>query len=208
MSLDDALTYLPPIFSAIIFGALELIVAQSKPRTRLQRIFQIYLLAMFFWSVSAFMTLSGWVEVLVWFRIMTAAPVLMTVSIFYFVETLFGLRRSWAPLVFTFGLCVVPISLFTPFLIKTATLEAGKLHYEFGPLLYFEAILGYGLNFFNVVELANGYFKTSDANQRNRLLYLLLALSITVLATLINFTEWGKYPIDIAANAIAALLIA
>ena len=208
MSLDDALTYLPPIFGAIIFGALELIVVQSKPRTRLQRIFQIYLLAMFFWSVSAFMTLSGWVEVLVWFRIMTAAPVLMTVAVFYFVEALFGLRRSWAPLVFAFGLCTVPISLFTPFLIKTATLEAGKLHYEFGPLLYFVAILGYGLNFFNVAELASGYARTSDTNQRNRFLYLLLALSITVLATLINFTEWGKYPIDIAANAISAILIA
>ena len=163
---------------------------------------------MFFWSVSAFMTLSGWVEVLVWFRIMTAAPVLMTVAVFYFVEALFGLRRSWAPLVFAFGLCTVPISLFTPFLIKTATLEAGKLHYEFGPLLYFVAILGYGLNFFNVAELASGYARTSDTNQRNRFLYLLLALSITVLATLINFTEWGKYPIDIAANAISAILIA
>jgi putative nucleotidyltransferase with HDIG domain len=36
---------------------------------------------------------------------------------------------------------------------------------------------------------------------------LILALLITILATLINFTEWGKYPIDIAANTIAALLI-
>jgi putative nucleotidyltransferase with HDIG domain len=35
-----------------------------------------------------------------------------------------------------------------------------------------------------------------------------LALSISILATLINFTEWGKYPIDIAANTIAAMLIA
>jgi putative nucleotidyltransferase with HDIG domain len=36
----------------------------------------------------------------------------------------------------------------------------------------------------------------------------MLALSITILATLINFTEWGKYPIDIAANTISAILIA
>ena len=47
MSIDNALTYLPPILGAIIFGALEVIVALSKPRTRPQRIFQIYLLAMF-----------------------------------------------------------------------------------------------------------------------------------------------------------------
>jgi putative nucleotidyltransferase with HDIG domain len=208
MSLDYALTHLPPILGAFIFGALELMVAQSTPKTRLKNIFQIYLFAMFLWSVSAFMTISGWGEVLVWFRIMTIAPITMTIAIFYFVETLFGLRRIWAPLVFVFGILLIPLSLFTPLLIKEAALEAGKLHYEFGPLLFFVAISGYGLNFFNLAELANGYSRTSDINQRNRLRYLMLALSITILATLINFTEWGKYPIDIAANTITAMLIA
>jgi len=208
MSFDDVLTYLPPILGAIIFGALELIVAQSKPRTRLQRIFQIYLLAMFLWSVSAFMTLSGQVEVLPWFRIMTVAPIIMTIAIFYFVQTLFGLRRKWAPLVFLFGMVLILLSVYTPYLIREAALEAGVLHYEFGPLLFFVAIPGYGLNFISLLELAKGYSRTSDINQRNRFRYLILALSITILATFINFTEWGKYPIDIAANTVTAMLIA
>jgi putative nucleotidyltransferase with HDIG domain len=208
MSIDDALTYLPPILGAIIFGALELIVALSKTKTRLQKIFRIYLLAMFLWSVSAFMTLSGWVEVLGWFRIMSVTPIIMTIAIFYFVQTLFGLRRKWAPLVFVLGVFLIPLSLFTPLLIKEAALEAGKLHYEFGPLLFIAAISGYGLNFFNLMELTSGYTRTSDIDQRNRFRYLILALSITILATLINFTKWGQYPIDIAANTITALLIA
>jgi putative nucleotidyltransferase with HDIG domain len=208
MSLDDVLTYLPPVLGAIIFGALEFIVAQSKPRTRLKIIFQIYLLAMFLWSVSAFMTLSGWMEVLPWFRIMTIAPITMTIAVFYFVETLFGLRRAWAPYAFTYGAILIPLSLLTPLLIKDASLQAGQLHYEFGPLLYFTAIPGYALNFFNLWELTNGYRKISDVNQKNRFRYLILALTITVLATFINFTPLGKYPIDIAANTISAMLIA
>jgi putative nucleotidyltransferase with HDIG domain len=208
MNLDDALTFLPPILGAIIFGTLELIVALSKPKTRIKWIFQIYLLAMFLWSVSAFLTLSGWVEVLPWFRIMTSAPMIMTIAIFYLVQTLFGLRRKWAPLVFVYGTFLIPLSLFTPLLIKEAALEAGKLHYEFGPLLFFAAIPGYALNFFNLAELTKGYSRTSDIDQRNRFRYLFLALSIPILATSINFTEWGKYPIDIAANTISALLIA
>jgi HD-GYP domain-containing protein (c-di-GMP phosphodiesterase class II) len=208
MSLDDALTYLPPILGTIIFGGLELIIAQSKPKTRLQNIFQIYLFTMFFWSVSAFMTLSGWVKVLPWFRIMTIAPIAMTIAIFYFVETLFGLRRSWAPYALAYGILLIPISLFTPLVIKDAALESGQLQYEFGPLLFFIAIPGYALNFFNLAELANAYARTDDANQRNRFRYLILALSIPVLATLINFTELGEYPIDIAANTISAMLIA
>jgi len=208
MSIDEVLTHLPPILGAIIYGALEFIVALSRTKTRLKRIFQIYLLAMFLWSVSAFMTLSGRVEVLGWFRIMTIAPIIMTIAIFYFVQTLFGLRQKWAPLVFLFGIALIPVSLFTPLLIKTASSEAGNLHYEFGPLLFFVAIPGYSLNFISLAELAQGYSRSSDINQRNRLRYLILALSITILATLINFTEWGKYPIDIAANTITAMLIA
>ena len=208
MSIDAALTHLPPILGAIIFGTLELIVAFSRPKTRLQRIFQIYLLAMFLWSVSAFMTLSGLEEILGWFRVMTLAPIIMTIAIFYFVQTLFGFRRKWAPFVFVCGILLIPLSLFTPSLIKEASFEAGKFHYEFGPLLFLVAIPGYALNLFNLADLRKGYSQSTDINQRNRFRYLILALSITILATLINFTEWGKYPIDIAANTLSAMLIA
>jgi len=93
-------------------------------------------------------------------------------------------------------------------LIKEATFETGNLHYEFGPLLFFAAIPGYSLNIFSLAELAKGYAQSRDINQRNRFRYLILALSITILDTLINFTEWGKYPIDIAANTLTAMLIA
>ncbi len=208
MSLDDALTHFPPILGAIIFGVLEVIVVLSKTKTRLQKIFQIYLLAMFLWSVSAFMTLSGRVEVLTWFRIMTLAPIIMTIAIFYFIQVLFALRRKWAPLVFLYGMLLIPVSLFTPFVIKDAALELGVLHYEFGALLYFVAIPGYSLSFYNLGELTVGYLRTDNADQKNRFRYLILALTITILATLINFTDFGKYPIDIAANTLSAMLIA
>lgn len=208
MTIDDALTYLLPILGAIIFGTLELIVALSKPKTRPQRVFQLYLLAMFLWSLSAFMTLSGLANVLIWFRIMTVAPIIMTIAIFFFVQALFGLRHKWTLLVYLYGILVIPLALFTPYLITAAAFEGGKLHYEFGPLLFLVAIPGYSLNFISLAELTKGYRRSSDIYQRNRLRYLILALWITILATLFNFTELGKYPIDIAANTISAMLIA
>jgi len=208
MSLDDALTHFPPILGAIIFGALEVIVALSKNKTRLQKIFQFYLLAMSLWSISAFITLSGRVEVLTWFRIMTIAPMIMIIAIFYFIQELFALRRKWTSLAFLFGLFLIPVSLFTPLIIEEASLEGGVLHYEFGALLYFVAVSGYGLSIYNLWELTHGYIRTTDSDQKNRLRYLLLALLITILATLINFTDLGKYPIDIAANTLSAMLIA
>ena len=206
--MEEALIHLPPILGAIIFGGLQVVVALSKPRTRLQQIFQVYLLAMFIWSVSAFMTLSGLVVVLPWFRIMTIAPIIMTVAFFYFVQTLFGIRRKWISLAILYSILIIPLSLFTPLLIKSAHLESSRLFYEFGPLVFFIAVPGYGLNFLSLGDLARGYKQTRDINQKNRFRYLILGLSITILATLINFTEWGKYPIDIAANTLTAALIA
>lgn len=208
MSIDSALTYFPPILGAIIYGTLELIVALSKPKTRLKTIFQLYLLAMFLWSISAFMTLSDSGDVLVWFRIMTIAPIVMTIAIFYFVQILFGLRHKWSVLVLVYGIVLIPVALFTPYLIRDAVFEGGKLHYEFGALLFLAAVPGYSLNFLSLGELAKGYSRSTDMNQRNRFRYLILALSITILATFINFTELGKYPIDIAANTLTAMLIA
>ena len=140
MDIDSLLTHIPPLVSALIFGALELMVALSKPKTRLQRIFLVYLLAMFFWSISAFMTLSSAVWVILWFRLMTVAPIIMTVAFFYFVQALFGHRRRWISLIFIYALVFVPLSLFTPLLIKSASLEAGNLVYEFGPLLFSVAV--------------------------------------------------------------------
>ena len=48
---------------------------------------------------------------------------------------------------------------------------------------------------------------SKDANNRNRIRYLMLGISLPIFALLINFTELGKYPIDIAANVITAILI-
>ncbi len=208
MTIDDVLTYLPPILGAIIFGTLEVIVALSRPKTRPQRIFQWYLLAMFLWSLSAFMTLSGLANVLLWFRIMTIAPIVMTIAIFFFVQALFGLRHKWTFLVYLYGLLVIPLALLTPYLITSASFDGGKLHYEFGALIFLVAVGGYSLNFISLAQLTKGYRQSSDIDQRNRLRYLILAISITIAATLINFTELGKYPIDIAANTISAMLIA
>ncbi len=208
MTIDEALTYLPPILGAIIFGTLGVIVALSRPRTRPQKIFQLYLLAMFLWSLSAFMTLSGLANVLLWFRIMTIAPIIMTIAIFFFVQALFGLRHKWTFLVYLYGILVIPLALVTPYLIVSASFDGGRLHYEFGSLIFLVAIAGYSLNFISLAELAKGYRRSRDIDQRNRLRYLILALSITISATLINFTELGKYPIDIAANTISAMLIA
>jgi HD-GYP domain-containing protein (c-di-GMP phosphodiesterase class II) len=197
------------IFATILYGVIFALVLSSKPRTRLKEIFALYLLAMSLWSVSAFLVLSGLVYVLPWFKVMTTSPLTMMLAMFFFIQTMFGFRRKWAPLAIFYGILVVLITLFTSIMVESASLDqAGGLQYELGPYFSVVAVPGYSLILVCLSDLIRGYTKTHDAQQRDRIRYLSIGFSITVLAAFTNFTPIGKYPIDIAANGMTALLIA
>ncbi|NIP42098.1 MAG: HD domain-containing protein, partial [Gammaproteobacteria bacterium] len=168
----------------------------------------VYLLAMFLWSISAFMSVSGLVEVLPWFRIMVISPIVMMLAIFYFVQTLLFQRSQWFILVILYGLISSYLILFTDLLLSYAYLDQnGALIYEFSPLVYIIASIGYFLMIYSLVKLVRGMQETESPDQRNRFRYLIIGLGITVIASAVNFTALGRYPIDIAANAITAILI-
>lgn len=197
------------IFATILYGVIFTLVMLSKPRTRLKEIFILYLLAMSIWSVSAFLVLSGFATVLPWFKVMTTSPLTMMLAMFFFVQKMFGFRRKWAPLAIVYGILVVFITLFTNVMVQYASLDqAGDLTYELGAYFPLIAAPGFSLILVCLYDLIRGYYKTYDAQQRDRIRYLTIGFSITVLAALTNFTPLGKYPIDIAANGVTALLIA
>lgn len=198
-----------PIFASINYGVIFTLVLVSKPRTRLKQIFSLYLLAMIVWSVSAFLVLSGLVIVYPWFKVMSAANVSMLLAFFFFIQNLFGFRRKWSTLAIVYGILAIPIMLFTSLVFQSASLDpAGALHYGVGPYFLLVAVPGYTWSVVCAIDLIQGHNRTHDAHQRNLIRYLLIAFSITILATLTNLTKLGQYPIDIAANCVSAILIA
>jgi len=198
-----------PILATFTFGVIFTLVMVSKPRTHLRKIFGFYLLAMSAWSISAFFTLSGFGNVLAWFKVMSASPIAMMLAIFYFVQTLFGFRRKWAQLTIVYVILAILITLFTNFVVQSASLnQASELHYELGHYFLLVAAPGYALIIVSISDLIQGYIRTHDAHQRDRIRYLVIGFSITIIASLTNLTKLGKYPIDIAANGVTALLIA
>jgi hypothetical protein len=101
------------IFATILYGGVFTLVMVSKPLNRVRQSFAFYLLAMSYWSVSGFLTISGLGNVLTWFRVMTTGPLLMVMATFSFVQTLFGYRRKWAPYAFIYLILVIILTLFT-----------------------------------------------------------------------------------------------
>ena len=157
----------------------------------------------------AFFTTIGIGQVLPWFRIWVASPIAMSVAIFYFIQSLFGLRRKWAPLTLIYGILGVTTTLFTDRVIRWAILDpVGQLHFELGPIVGIIAAPGYMLIIFSMIELVRGYYHTHDANHRNRIRYLTMGLLITMISSSLNLTSLAKYPIDLISNGITAILIA
>jgi HD-GYP domain-containing protein (c-di-GMP phosphodiesterase class II) len=197
------------LFATILYVGVLTLVMVSKPLNRLRKTFAFYLLAMSYWSISGFLTISGLGDVLACFRVMTTGPLLMVMAIFSFVQTLFGYRRKWAPYAFIYLILVILLTLFTNLMVQSATLDQSVgLQYSFSPYFPFLAAPAYSLILVCLYDLFRGYNRTQDTLQRNRIRYLIIGLSITVVASLTNYTELGKYPVDIGSNAITALLIA
>jgi len=197
------------ISATILYGGIFTFVFFTKPLNNLRKVFGLYLLAMSFWSVSAFFTISGFGYVLTWFKMMTIGPMLMVLAIFFFVQTMFGYRRKWALYAIIYMVLLILITLFSNVMIQSASLDQNRsLQYEFGRYFPFLAAPGYSLILVCLYDLVQGYNKTQDTQNRNRIRYLFIGFSITVIASLANYTIFGKYPIDIASNCITALLIA
>ncbi len=164
---------------------------------------------MMLWSLSAFLLLSGIdSHPTFWFRVMGLAAALSAILLIRFVRTILGKRWLWINWLYMFGVLSVFIILFTSLVFKSASVESNEVLYEFGPLLLVIAGPGYLLNIFCLYQLIKRFRETVDVTIRNRLRYLILAFSIIIIISLVNYTPLGKYPIDIAGNAISAALIA
>ncbi len=195
-------------FSLIVYGVLFLVVATSRPHTPPKKAFCFYLLAMFFWSFSAFITLSGAGNSLFWFRLMVAGAIASMPAIFYFVQTFLNFYRPWASFVYLYSALCILLALLSPFVVQSASVSNGAVSYQFTPLLVIVAGPGYGLALFSLVLLFHNLHISKDAIYRNRLRYLAIGLAFIILGSLVNWTPLGRYPIDIAANGLCALFIA
>jgi len=197
-----------PVFGTITYGVIFLVVTFSKPQSQAHQAFKWYLLAMVIWSLSALLVFVDVGRVQFWFRMMIFAALGSMIAIFYFVQTILLQKRIWAGWVFWYGAISMLASLFTDLVAHDIAVQGGVLSYEFSPFVGLFAGPGYGLTIFSFVELLRGYRQSENAHQRNQLRYLLIGLGLIIVASMVNFTPLGIYPIDIAANGVTAVLIA
>ncbi|MCJ7734892.1 MAG: GAF domain-containing protein, partial [Anaerolineales bacterium] len=199
---------LVPLITFTIYGVLLFVVISSRPQTASRRNFLWFLLSMSVYALSAFFLLIDTSHSLTWMRIFASSGIPTMISLFYFTQTIVEENVRFTRYVLYYGLISIILSLSTNLVIVSAFVEQSKIHYEFGKGFLFISGPSYLLVIFSIYLLIKSYQKSQDIVQRNRLLYLIIALSIIPVISLVNFTPLGKYPLDIAGYGLAALLIA
>lgn len=197
-----------PFITFFLYGVLLFVVITSRPQTESRRRFRWYLLSMTVYSLSAFFLLVDVSHSLPWMRIFASSGIPIMISLFSFTQSVVDEKIRWMRYVFVYGLIGIILSLSTNLVIKSAFIEESTIHYEFGKGFLLISGPSYLLVIYSIYLLARSYRSSQDVVQRNRLLYLIIALSVIPLISLVNFTPLGKYPLDIAGYGVSALLIA
>jgi putative nucleotidyltransferase with HDIG domain len=197
-----------PLIAFFLYAGLFAVVIFSSPQTKSRKVFRWYLAAMMVWSICALLVLLDLPSLLFWFRLMTASGIGAIASIFYFTQTMLKKKRWWVKYALLYSIISMGLGLSTNLIIKSATMIGNTLDYQFSPWVPIFAGPNWILLIYSVIELIIEYRKSNDVIRRNRIIYLMLGISFIFTGTLINFTPLGKYPIDIAANGVTAILIA
>ncbi|MCJ7733940.1 MAG: hypothetical protein MUP11_05270, partial [Anaerolineales bacterium] len=190
----------------LLYSGLYIIVTISKHQTELRRVFRWYLLAMGLWSIFAFLIYTDQSRATLWFKMMIASGLGTMMSAFLFSRTTINIRNRLDTLVIIFGFIMMGLSIFTGLVTDSAVVESGVIHYKLSPFTVLLAGPGYLLVIISLAILVRYRQRSTDSIERNRLMYLILGMGGMIIGSSINFTELGKYPLDIAANGVSAIL--
>jgi HD-GYP domain-containing protein (c-di-GMP phosphodiesterase class II) len=197
-------------FIALLFYCVLLIAILSrKLRSKLDLFFALYLLSMIVWSLGSFMIFAELplLSTVFWNRFMVVGSMGMPIAFFAFAQTFLLKERSSWLLLGLFSYLLTQLANTLGFIITDAHVVEGLLFNQWGPAILipsvtwalFVGLLGYDL----FIE----YRQTQHAASRNRIKYLLLVTILTFAGSLTNATQLQVFPIDIAFNALSALLI-
>ena len=195
------------LFTMLAYGVLFFVVFLVKPHTKDRQMFQFYLLTMFIWSLSAFLVFVSRSNYLFWFRLMMVSGFASVIAIFFFLQVTLNQHYRWSHWAIIYGLFTTIISLFTNAIVTDIVVENGVIiNYQFTNFMPILLSPAYLLTFANYSLVWRAYRRTKSPQIQNRYRYLALGLLVILLGTFANYTPLGNYPIDIAANFLAALL--
>ena len=139
---------------------------------------------------------------------MLIGSMLMPVAFFGFAQD-FLMKERWTWLFLGYlSYLFIQIANFQGDIITDAYIQAGMLYNQYDSVgIIISGMFWTSFVSFLGFELFQEYRKALDAFYRNRIKYLLVVTIMTFAGSLTNATQLKVFPVDIAFNAISALLI-
>lgn len=149
----------------------------------------------------------GIMTTLFWNRFMVVGSTGMPIAFFGFAQNFLRKERQNWLYIGLVSYLIAQIANIMGYVIKDAYLVDGLLHNDYGLGVYVISITWAFFFGFLSYDLLLEYRSSKDPLYRNRLKYLLIVTVLTFLGSLTNATELQVLPVDIAFNALSALLI-
>lgn len=199
-----------PLTTLLCYIPLLVVFLRNQHRSSAHRAFFAHLATLVIQSFGSFMMHAnlGLGSTGFWQSIVTLGMFGSSVTHLDFAYSFVGRRDRWVVYcAYVLYLVFLPL-IFTGQIAHSARIEGGMLHYELGPAAPFAAIFGLGCTAMAIYQLFSYYREETNPLYRKRLLYPLLGVSISAAASVLNAVPAiGRYPIDVGANAISAILI-
>jgi PAS domain S-box-containing protein len=209
----SSVSVIVPLAASLLYLGLGLVTLVAGRRSVINRTFAVYVAAMLVWSFSSFAVRVGLlgVNALWWSKVLVAAGSGLPVFFYHFVRVFLGLKRDRCVLYTGYGLYLgsVLLTFFTAWAVADARVEGAKYYLAQGPAMW--AIAGWGGLYMILAawHLVQRYAESKERSYRSRIRYPLVGVAFIVLGALSNeVTALSVYPLDIAANAINALILA
>ncbi len=187
-------------FAALVIYVVLAVIILRDMRTRVRRLFFVYLLGAMGWSLSSFMVHMNFFpsHFAGWGALLPVTGLWAVVAYYHFICAFVGLRGGkWVAFGYSFlaALAVVAALGYVPQSLEY--LGEGKAAIEYGPWLYMMSAGGGCFAALSVYRLARRYRSLKDAVNRTRILYLLAGMGFMVVFSLpVVVTHMPSFALD------------
>jgi len=202
-----------PLGASLLYLGLGVVTLVAGRRSPINRTFAVYVAAMLAWSFSSFAVRMGLLGIspLWWSRVLVAASSGLPIFFYHFVRVFLGQKRHHWVLYAGYALYLgsALLTFVSRWVVLDARVEGAKYFLVQGPAMWVIAGWGGLYMILAVWQLVQRYAESQEPSYRSRIRYPLVGVALIVLGTLSNeVPSLSVYPLDIAANAINALILA
>jgi PAS domain S-box-containing protein len=193
------LTYLlPPLIQTAFCIALIVIVLRGHIGSKVNRAFAYYLLGLAIWGLIIFAMRSSpdLEKAYFWERFLLPLAPAISVVLYRFAHLYSANKINRWMHITLWAICIlfIPVA-FTQFGFSGMQLKPYGYAPILGPAGWFWMVYTYSILIFSLVVFIHTYRKTSDVNQRNKLLYIIIGFSFALLGGLFDLLPLVGLPL-------------